>query len=302
MMRAWAVLAVIVLSGCLGGDPAADDAGTSLPESEGGGDAAGVERPTWPLGQWWSYSFSDGETRTFIVTEVGDGYRVDVDAEDMAFVDAALSDVSTIGSISADLDGSQDSSSVRFFQWPLTVGDTWDMTWDGAAFTTEVQDDLSVLAVGSNGTRTYALDAEAGWFAYLRAFDGAGGELWSAELVDSGLDYAGTYLRYEIGDSDKVSLDGNARNTAGTLGVSEDATDVWVWADVSCTDPGNIVYSVQPEGPQGTGYLLQTPCPIDMDDVMILDPVPGTWRTAMSAAGVEGTIWVMARTLIEATL
>ncbi len=294
---AWLVL--VLLSGCFGSpdddgqgdgpdDPAPDDSG-----------AASIERPTWVVGEWWRFAFDDGTAVRWIVTSAQGDYTTDVDNADFAFADA-LEDISTIGAISADLDGQQDGTAVKFFDWPLTDGKTWSLTWDGMTFDANASVDgeqATITATSGDIERSYGYDNETQWFTHIESRSNGSLE-WRVEQTGHGFDYADTYVRYTLHGSDNANLDGGTRNTAGTLAVPAEATDLWYALALSCTD-GQIQYSLVPPDPQVEGMTVSSACPVSLEGTGTLVAAEGTWRSVLAATGVTGSITVVARTLEE---
>lgn len=308
MLRLGVIVLAIFLSGCFGADESPSDDGSAA-TGDAVPDTVSIDRPTWAVGHWWSYAGSEGETRTWVVTEASGAYVVDVTAEDFAFTDAALSDISTIGAVSLDLDGSQDGTAVAFFDWPLTDGKTWSLEWDGMPFeaTAAVTPDLaSITAVSGDTVRTYTYDVAAGWFGSIESTVNGTVE-WGMGLVASGADFAGRYVRYEIHDEERLVFDPTSgQQDAGDLEVPDDATDVWYDLDLTCVSssvaPGMIHYLLQPPSPTTKGLLVSSACPVTIDSTETLEAETGTWRTVVDAQGIEGTITVIVRTLHEYTL
>ncbi len=307
MLRLLCLLVVATLSGCVGDDGPKDPADEQVrAEAE---DELAFNPPAWALGDWWTFRDNDGDERTWVVTEAGNGYTVDIDAGDLAFMDAAFSDVSTIGNINAELDGVQDGTPVEFFAWPLIDGSTWELQWDGLPFVATASvtaEEATVEAISGNTERTYVYDEATRWFSSIESRVN-GTVDWSLELVSSGQAYAGTYVRYEIHDEQRFTFDpATGQQEASELQVPETATDVWYDLDLTCVAanaiPGAIHYALQPPSPTTKGLVVSSACPVTIDSTETLEVEAGTWRTALDVRGVQGTITVIVRTLHEYTL
>lgn len=299
MQRALMLSLIVLLAGCTSADNEGPTAGDKAADAVDDAPVS-LDRPTWAVGDWWTFTGSDGTARTWIVTDAADGYVVDIDADDFAFTDAALSDISTIGKISLDLDGVQDGKPVTFFDWPLTDGKTWSLEWDGMPFiatATVTEDRADIEAVSGGVVRNYSFDNKTGWFSTVESY--ANGTLqWGMTQTASGTGYSGTYLRYAIHGRDAVTLDGNLRNTGGVLIVPAETTDIWYSYNLVCST-GQIQYALQPPAPTTEGLIISSACPIDLATTGTLAPLEGSWRSGLSATGVSGTIDVVARTLEE---
>lgn len=315
MRRLLTLTLIVLLSGCFGADSPADTPGETPGQGPGkpasGDGAASIPRPAWAVGDWWTYRDDGGTDRTWVVTEAGAGYTVDIDEPELAFVDAALLDISTIGPVSAALDGMQDDVLVKFFDWPITANKTWDLTWDAidfAASATVSDAGAAMEAVGTDGRfRTYTYDIASKWFGSIVSIDANGTTEWSMELVDFGSEYAGTYARYTLHDPLRTEIFGEGRSGVGhEFNVPAGATDIWTDASFAC-DPaqpaGQLTYQLVPPGANQEGPFYHQRCPgSSFQETRVVAAHEGVWREAWSSSGVVGHVWIVPRTLVVATL
>ncbi len=295
------ILIVCLLSGCT--SQVVDEA--PGPEDAAVEPFAGFEPPTWSVGDWWTYRFDDGAAVSWVVTASDGAYMLDVDDADFAFTDAALDDVSTIGAVSLELAGSQDGQEVRFFDWPLTDGKSWDLVWDGLEFTaTASVTETGALVLAQSGaiTRLYDYDPATQWFSYIES-QSNGTTQWRVEQSASGSDYGGTYVRALVHDKAQHQFGiGADVQDVFDLDVPEDTTDLWMETKVQCTDVGSIQYAVMPPTPATPGALVSSACPVTIDQTSTMEPQAGTWNGAIDARGVAGSITVVVRTFTELSL
>ncbi len=304
-MRRLALVVAILISGCSGPGEVVETTGEA-PAGASVGDVR-FDRPTWAVGDWWTYRFDDGNETTWVVTEAGAGYVMDVDDEGLAFFDAAFADISTIGPLTADLDGLQNGTPVAFFQWPITSGAAWTLQWDGLTFdaVANVTDAGALIAaVAADGTtRSYTYDNASKWFGSIASHDANGTLQWRVELMGSGTDYGGEYVRYDILATNTLSFNGGPRNTMGVMDVPAEATDIWWRTDLACAaPPGQLTYALVPPGPNQAGLFEHLRCPDAIQHGGVIPAVAGTWRDASSSIGVTGSIQVIVRTLVTSTL
>lgn len=292
------------LAGCADDGPGDDD-----PPADDDPAMASATLPTWDVGDWWRYRFSDGNEITWAVSAVdGADYILDVDNEDIAFFHAAFAEVSTIGRVArADLAGSQESGPVKFFDWPLAVNKSWTTTWDGQQFAATVVDmEDGRWRIGyenDRGHRIVIYDEAAQWFRTTVAYDANRTEIWRADLAASGAAYTGSLVRWDILYDATFSV-GFAEPSHNEFDVPEAATDVWYQIEVWC-DPDGL------EGDQGLyAYAIRPPeseplvedignCPHQELLSGTLEPVVGTWSADMTGLGGSVLMQVIVRARID---
>jgi hypothetical protein len=320
------VLALVVLvaslSGCSGGGAGGDD-----PEGTGGTGGHGAHgeldpsthilAPTWEVGQWWTWTAETGdgpEPFSYVVSkDGGQDWILDTDSPDIAFFNAR-EDISFLGQMrKSDLAGSQGSTRVEFFQFPLTQDRNWTTTWDGLSVTirvTAVEDGVADLeARRENGTlhARYTFDSETGYFGEVTFYgpDGASTQFATA-VTDSGKAFAGDLVRWELA----VLYESSGPLTPGarSFQVGPGLTDVWANVALSC-DVGAVTLNFGPfTGPaEERGFSANGPCPLALvEQFTISAPAAdeawgvqeGTTPTTQSA--LDLTILARTQTLFKA--
>lgn len=314
MRRLPAILALAAaLAGCSGDAPASD-----TPPDGGGPDApATAERPTWEVGQWWTYASSESGPMTLVVAaDQGSDWLVATDNADVAFFDQRFSDISYLGpQRKSDLAGSQGGDRVEYFRWPLADGLNWTTRWDGQDVRITAHDRgegrfhlASANATGQHATYDY--DPAVGWFRTLAFYDPDGSESFRIDLTDSGRNYTGVVRSWEL--VEEVAQAGQLPPglLQGTFTASPGITDVWMSYTVECsagafalravstssTDRSFGTHQACPVMGGGTGTF--TPQPMaPLEDENWLWAVSGTPATMGTYA-----FTVLLRTLVETPL
>lgn len=310
-MRAWvlAAAAAILLAGCSDGGGQGPVAPGDPGNAEHGG-AAPLPAPAWQVGHWWRLTSEGAGDFTHVVSaDAGDDWSVDTDSATVAFFDAR-SDISFLGPVrKADLAGSQGSTRVEFFRFPLTLGANWTTTWDGEPIAIEVvaldEDGAELQGLRANGTRhvAYTYDARAGYFGRY-AFYGPDGETvgFEARLADHGQGFAGDLVRWSL----ETEHEASGPLTPGAIGFDIDTgiTDIWVDFHLACSAGGFSVHVGAATGiPQERGISASGPCPQQVDATFTLPPPAQddeAWGsvTAVVPQATEATldVTVLART------
>lgn len=274
----FALLPVLLLAGCSGKEPAAEEDGAAPLASHDahGGSAAGTHllAPTWSLGDYWTLSSPQGGTFTHAVSaDQGDDWVVDTDNADTAFFDA-LGDISFLGKVrKADLAGSQGSARVEFLRFPLQDNLSWSTTWDGAPTMIHVQSvadgKAELLAMRADGTTyaQYTYSDKARYFTRFAFYDPEGmavGFEWS--LQTSGSNFGGQLVRWSVAELFATS-GAIPTGTAKNFPVEPGFTDIHVSATLDCTAGAVAVAVGPPTGPaEDRGYAAQGACPLADQD------------------------------------
>lgn len=297
--RAHAAILVLVAaawSGCLGseadegnggdptGDPTNTDGGTP-----GTSDVPITQtnwRPDWKLHDWWTYTDSNGASPTFVVSgQELDSWTMDTTDESWAFYEA-LDDVSILGpQRKVDLAGSQGDERVEFFDWPLADEKTWLTTWDGeqrritTTQTGEGEYAFDAKTTGGTLRAQYAYTKQAKWFTNLEFFDESGTSIYSMSLSDSGANWTGDVVRYEL---DVVFSDSGGDPVGypgGDFEVTDEHTDVFLVFEVSCTEDGFVEFITKPTDPASDdqGFEHTETCPHDASVQQSLGHTAGSW-------------------------
>lgn len=308
-------LLVAPLAGCVGGDGGADGEASGPMEAEGPGtgdvDAVdGLQAPSWSIGDYWTFSTSQGRQDTWVVTgEDGADWIVDTTSRETAFFDAR-SDISFLGPIrKADLAGSQNDTRVEFYDWPLEEGKTWTTTWDQVEreITVEQVDETSAELVARQDGRVaveYTYDAEAGHFGAFTFLDANGTETFAAELEDAGANRTEPAVRWELEtiEDRAESFGAEPRSWGGSFTVPENTTDIWLGFTVDCPS-GAYSFGISRQE-TGEGYEETAQCPSDsfVEEVIAEEP-EGTWNYGMTAISPEEDghyeVTILLRDLVE---
>lgn len=310
MRAGWVLAVLLVLSsaaGCLGSGGEGGTAPTE--ETAGSNRSTALEAPTWSIGDHWTWSTDQQGAVTYVVTgQEGGDWIVDTTDEGVAFFDARF-DVSTLGKVrKTDLAGSQNDTRVQYFDWPLEEGKTWTTTWDGVERTIEVErvGDRSAELVARQDGRVaveYTYDADARSFRDLVFLDANGTETFAMHLTESGTNFTGTAVRWQL---DRVvdrsgTFGAQPVSWGGSFEVPADATDIWLAETVRCPS-GVFDFGF---GGNGSGYNDQAPCPYENDvaEPVVEDPGQGTWRYGLTASSPDGEgrydVTLFVRTLVE---
>lgn len=253
-----ALLATAALAGCAD-EPAAPDSdlGPARPGNglHGGHDAQiHLLAPNWTLGDWWTWTSPqiDGPYTSVLAADAGSDWLMATDHPDIAWFNTRF-DIASLGDVrKSDLAGSQGSTRVQFFQFPLTAEKTWSTTWDEQAITVTVlavEDAVATLeARRADGTlyAAYTYDDARGYFGQIAYYDAAGTTVgYEAKITDSGSGFTKDLVRWEFTtvfeDSGAISGPGFAQN----FPVPLTATDVFADIFVACT-AGTFMAGVAP--------------------------------------------------------
>lgn len=275
---------------------------------------AAVEPPAWKVGDWWNYTIILGGSGRTSFSDVvsedrGADWFLDTDNPATAFRNAR-SDISKLGEIrKSDLAGSQGTTRVEFFQWPLADGKNWTTTWDGQSVhivATQKGPGLFVLAATrADGTlhAAYTYDRALGWFRDLTYTDAKGTPDLAFSLASSGHAYKGTVVRWKL-ETLYAANGTNGNADAKPLTVADGLTDLWLAYHLSCAGGGGgysiAVKPVGADAPTG-GYFQGNPCTqVDYEDAIVTSPTPGAWTVAYSWGGgnpMTYAVELLARTL-----
>lgn len=311
-MRAGAFLApLLLLAGC---SESASPGGSGNPSASTGLEE-GLEAPTWDVGDWWNFTGPFGGFDYVVSAADGEDYTIDTAQAGLAWFDAQF-DVSTMGPVrKSDLAGSQGSTRVQFFDFPLLDNKTWPMMFDegqgGGQLTVTAKrldaEAYEMTARFPNGTAyvSYVYDNETEWFRELDFKDAEGNSAFKVTLARRGENFSGPLTRWSY--VTEVDIEGELSTVTTALDqydVPLTATDVYVDVEVHCvsgsggagTAPSPFVGSAAGTDERGAGDA--GPCPLDQSFHGSAGPVqapPGggdaeTWgRVLMGGAGTVGT-------------
>jgi hypothetical protein len=301
MLLAAALLAVSTLAGCSGAaSDSGDDPqgpgvhGAGVTKGDGpDGPAQTLEKPTWAVGDAWTYEFNGAPTTYVITSETGSDWIMETDSEERSFSDLR-DDVSRLGpQRKSDLAGSQGDQRVEFFHWPLTDGAEWSTSWDHIPVTirASVQGDhadLSATAADGTALYDYSYDAGTRWFTKLVHYAPDGSTVVSLKLTKAEHSWSGLVVRWLL--TEIVSGEGsNGATTGGPFSVPEGATDIWADYHFTCTGAGGYTVAVQPANAglaAQQGHLDSAPCDqIDETGPFVVVPTPGSWAFTVDVGG-----------------
>lgn len=240
-MKRLSILLVLLLAGC-------SDAPAASGEEPTG--ATPMTAPTWVEGMYWTYATPEGSAALIVTNATAETYVLDTNLDAMAYYHArSVADegrgISYLGNIGAiDLSGSQGSDAVRYYQWPLVDGLTWQSQWDDETLTIQARpegDGFAMEARNESGELRvrYDYDPALEWFSYMH-FYGNDTVEYALDLEASGENYTGEYVRYE-------ALDVVATGSAG-LQESRSITTNGAYNtlrftyDVACTGTGHMEF------------------------------------------------------------
>lgn len=291
----------IAVSGCAGSD-SADDGGESPTDGVDGGPAMDpyAEPAEWRLGQWFEYRTQspegDGEDVTLVVTDVGaDNYTLDTTGRDMAAFHAE-SEISFLGSVAAsDLSGRQGETPVRFFRFPLNVGDQWTTEWDGETRTIDVvedREDFRTLTASADGVVRvdYSYRPEAGFFGHNHFLDEDGSAMFTMTLADWGENYTGAYVRATF--TELFSTIGGGGPSGEDFMVPDETQELVLRYNVTCPEATTGAWRVSftplnSMAPHEEGHEASGECPEGVDaEVVLANPPPGPWEYQGTYAGL----------------
>lgn len=296
------LLTAVLVSGCAGSDDPTDpDDGTSPSPGEGDGQDPYAQAAVWQLGQWFEYRSQspDGESAevTLVVTNVASAnYTLDTTGRDMAAFHAE-EPISFVGPIQkADLSGDQAGTQVRFFRFPLEVGDEWTTEWDGERRTvtvTEDREDFRSLRATADGVPRvdYSYRPEAGFFGFSHFLNPDGEAMFTLTLADWGENFTGAYVRASF--TELFSAIGGGGPSQESFSVPEGTQELVLRYNVACANAtaGNWAVAFLPlesEAPQEDGHEANGECPEGVEaEVVLTNPVPGDWQYSGNYAGVD---------------
>ncbi|MEK6976426.1 MAG: hypothetical protein AABY18_08815 [Candidatus Thermoplasmatota archaeon] len=292
----------VLVAGCSGG------AGNGDAAPESGSDDVldgGLTLPTWAVRDWWQYGIEAGAGEespptTYVVTaDAGADWFIDTDSEERAFQDAR-DDISRLGpQRKSDLAGSQGDDRVEFFRWPLRAGANWTTRWDHQPVDIAVAsvDGSRATLTARNATQvvyTYTYDADVRWFRQLDRHGPDGGVAFSLMLLDHGVNWTGTAVRWEL---ETLATDGTAGNAGPGalqiipgLSVSAGTTDLWLAYGIPCSQGAFSVTLRSDADPGQGGYDVTGQCAgsIAFSEVAVQSPSPGTWTLTFGFATTPG--------------
>jgi hypothetical protein len=254
MRIALLVAAAVLLAGCSDAPPASD-AGTGSPGPHMGHDGGThLLAPEWTLGDWWTWTSPqiDGPYTSVVAGDEGGDWLMATDHDSIAWFDARF-DIASLGQVrKTDLAGSQGSTRVEFFQFPLTQGRSWTTTWDGLTMAIKVlsvADGVASLEAKRPDGTLYALYTyrdNHGYFGQMTYYDAAGSEVgFEAQVAGSGSGFNRELVRWtyttELEMSGPIAGAGFGQNLPVPLTV----TDVYVDLVVDCGS-GSFVAGVAP--------------------------------------------------------
>lgn len=250
-------LGLVLLAGCADDPPATDgsDSGSMDGGLHGEHDAAlHLLAPNHTLGDWWTWTSPqiDGPYSSVLAADDGTDWFMATSHPDIAWFDARF-DIASLGQVrKTDLAGSQGSTRVEFFQFPLAADKTWTTTWDGEPMTilvTDVSDGVANLeAKRADGTlyAKYTYLDRHGYFGKIDYYDPNGTDVgFASEVTSSGNGYAGDLVRWDYETAFESTGPIAGESFAQNLPVPLTATDVYVDLFVQCAS-GAFVAGVAP--------------------------------------------------------
>lgn len=304
-----ALVAALVLSGCSGSPGGPDEQTTHDPLTHA--QLVGFTLPEWRVGDAWEWSSPQLGSYTYIITSSsGSDWVMDTDNAGVAFFDAQ-NDISTLGQIrKSDLAGSQGSTRVEFFRFPLKANMTWSTQWDGqdlkVAVTHMMPEMAHIEARRADGTlhASYTYDNRTRYFGDLAFHDANGTMAFSSSVVSASRNHAGPGVRYEL--EPLVSMSSDLKGgSSQTYTVGPAFTDVWMRLEATCTQGVYSIAAGPPTGPvDERGEASQGPCPAAFSATAVeatpdADEVWGAVITGTPATEGSASIEIVARTLSE---
>lgn len=280
-----------LLAGCSddggGTDATPDDAGPGAGDPAATGDEP-LEVPEWNVGSFWTFSSSGPGgigTYTLAVGEsTGSDYVIGTDHDALAFFDAT-DPISTMGpQRKSDLAGSQGTTRVEFFKWPLEDGKTWSTTWDGevheiTANRTSEREFSFTATVGGETRIQYAYDHSVKWFTEMRFFAN-GTEFFTSTIQEWGGGYSGELIRYTVEPLAGGPIAAPAGQAQWSVGPG--FTDVWIGYGYQCSGMGVAAVAFGPVPPTDAAqaHYEYAQCPTAVQNAFVLPPTEGTWGLA----------------------
>lgn len=270
-----------LLAGCSGDAPADGPSGSDALPSHGAHNAGThLLAPNWTLGDYWTWSSPQIEEpyTSVLVAESATDWTMGTDNQEIAFFDARF-DIASLGAVrKSDLAGSQGSTRVQFFQFPMMAGNTWSTTWDELPLTMEVVDVqggiAKIEAKRADGTfyAKYTYDDNKGYFGQIDYYNDDGTEIgFSSRITGSGKGFSGDLVRWTY--TTALEMGGPIAGTAfgQNLPVPLTITDVYAELFVDCTAgafvagvaPMPVVTAIAGLEDRGTG-TTDGACPLQM--------------------------------------
>lgn len=288
-----------------GGDSGLTTASASaarLPSLSAADVANGIDAPpTWRVGDAWQLLFAGGRVPcvAVVVSADEDGYQQAFRCPEGSIlaVQDARYDIAHLGAFTHELEGEYDGDSVRFFDWPLTDGKTWELDVYGneyevtATFLPEIEGPfgpepgymmLAEFEGGSEPQFAYNYVPSVGWWTMFETPDGDfsfavvgferdwHGSAWTAS-ANTRMDQRSTAVP-PAGSAFEVSEDDDFVIVAGTTAGMHRA-------DIELTDgDGNDVYSETLDGTTSFGFVeFGTEVPA----------TPGRWELSLEGVGSQ---------------
>lgn len=243
--RSTAVLLMLLLAGCAGGDGApADGKADPVTGAHGGHDpATHITAPNATLGDYWTWNSPQlGAPYTSVIAaDQGADWLMATNDPTLAFFDARF-DIASLGQVrKSDLAGSQGSTRVEFFKFPLAKDLNWTMTWDQEPMRVnvlEVKDGVaSIEARRADATlyAAYTYKASHGYFGKIQYFDANGTAVqFEATVTANGKGYTGDLVRWTFEAVHEFAGPLAQTNFAQNFPVPLDVTDVYADFFLSC--------------------------------------------------------------------
>jgi hypothetical protein len=249
-----AIVRPSLLAGC-SDDPAASSGAPASSSPHGGHDASThLLAPAWTLGDWWTWTSPqiDGPYTSVLAEDQGTDWLMASDHPDIAWFDARF-DIASLGAVrKSDLAGSQGSTRVEFFQFPLNEGRAWTTTWDGLTMAIKVlgvADGVASLeATRPDGTlyARYTYRDSHGYFGDIAYYDATGTAVgFESKVTNSGASFARDLVRWTYSTVLEMSGPIAGASFAQNLPVPLTVTDVYADLFVDCGS-GTFVAGVAP--------------------------------------------------------
>lgn len=277
-LRLGVLALAVVFSGCTDSSPPADGPGSTSLGTHGAHDAAmHILAPNATLGDYWTWTSPqiEGPYTSVLAADNGNDWLMATDHPAIAWFNERF-DIASLGAVrKADLAGSQGSTRVEFFQFPLMEGRNWTTTWDGEPMTVRVLDvangiaSLEARRADDTLYAAYTYKAAHGYFGQIQYYDETGTEVgYEATITAAGKGFTGDLLRWTYTTPLEFTGAVGQTNFAQNFPVPLDATDVYVDFILECTAgtftggvaPLPVVSSIAGLEPRGYG-AEGGPCP-----------------------------------------
>lgn len=246
MTLRWAPVALVVLlAGCADGGNQTTGGTDPMQGGHGAHDAAThILAPNATLGDSWTWSSPqvEGDYTSVLAADQGSDWLMATNHPAIAWFDVRT-DIASLGQVrKSDFAGSQGSTRVEFFKFPLTKHLNWTTTWDGERKTIhvlDVKDGLANLEARRDDDTLYAAytyKASHGYFGQIKYYDDNGTNVqFESTVTNSGKGYTGDLLRWTY--TVAFEFDGPVAQTnfGETFNVPLTATDVYVDFVLTCT-------------------------------------------------------------------